>query len=178
MDVNNSKIGDETMQDLIAQDCAVFDKTLVPHRSLNARGVNIVIACIGVVGFCASLPFFILGAWPVAGFFGLDVFLLYIAFRANMRSARAYERIVMTYFNIIFKKVSAKGREQLWHFTPIWTGVKIDTHEEFGVQQVVLVQKNKEIEVASFLGAEEKAEFATSFKSALLEARRGPTYNY
>ncbi len=160
------------------QDQTVFDKKLVPHRSLNARGLTIILGCVGILSFCASLPFFFMGAWPVAGFFGLDVFLLYIAFRASSRSARAYEHIVLTYFDMSLRKVSAKGREQLLTFTPCWTRIKLDEHEEFGIQRISLVQKRKETEIASFLGAEEKAEFATAFKSALSEARRGPTYNY
>ncbi len=168
MNENNLKIHDET----------VLDAKLIPHRSLNARGLSIILSCVAIVSLCASLPFFLMGAWPVAGFFGLDVFLLYIAFRASSRSARAYEHIVLTHFDMSLRKVSAKGREQLWHFIPCWTRMKLDEHEEFGVQRILLVQKQKEIEVASFLGAEEKAEFANRLKSALSEARRGPTYNY
>ncbi len=168
MDDDNSKIANET----------VFDAMLVPHRSLNARGLSIILACVGVVSFCVSLPFFFMGAWPVAGFLGLDVFLLYIAFRASSRSARAYEHVVLTHFDMMVRKVSAKGREQLFHFIPVWTRIKLEEHDEFGVQRIVLVQKRKEVEIASFLGAEEKAQLATSFKSALLEAKRGPTYNY
>jgi uncharacterized membrane protein len=160
------------------QDQTVFDAKLVPHRSLNARGLSIILGCVGVFSFLVSLPFFFMGAWPVAGFLGLDVFLLYIAFRTSLNSAKAYEHVVLTHFDIILRKVSAKGREQFWHFTPCWTSVRLETHEEFGVQRVAIVQKNKEVEIASFLGAEEKAEFATAFKSALSEARRGPTYNY
>ena len=159
------------------QDETVFDAKLVPHRSLNAPQLMLILICVGVFSFCVSLPFFLMGAWPVAGFLGLDVFLLYIAFRASSRSARAYEHVVLTHFEMVLRKVSAKGREQLWHFTPCWTRIKLDEHEEFGVQRILLVQKRKEIEIASFLGADEKAEFAKSFKSALSEARRGPTYN-
>jgi uncharacterized membrane protein len=165
---SNPKIIDQT----------VFDAKLVPYRSLSARGLSIILACVGVFSFLVSLPFFFMGAWPVAGFLGLDVFLLYIAFRASSRSARAYEHVVLTHFDMVLRKVSAKGREQTWHFTPVWTRIKLEEHEEFGVQRVLLVQKRREVEIASFLGAEEKAQFATSFKSALLEARRGPTYNY
>ncbi len=174
MNESTLKIQDET----VFQDETVLNVTLVPHRSLTTRNLSIIVACVGVVSFCASLPFFFMGAWPVAGFFGLDVFLLYIAFRASSRSARAYEHVVITYFDMMLRKVTAKGREQIWHFTPCWTRVKLDEHEEFGVQSILVMQGKKQVEIARFLGAEEKAEFAKSFKSALLEARRGPTYHY
>ena len=40
--------------------------------------------------------FLLIGAWPVFGFLGLDVLLIYIAFRANFRAARAYEEVTVT----------------------------------------------------------------------------------
>ena len=36
------------------------------------------------------------GAWPVIGFFGLDVALIYLAFKLNYRSGRLYETIELT----------------------------------------------------------------------------------
>ena len=40
---------------------------------------------IGAVSFVAGVVFLLMGAWPVFGFFGLDVLLLYWAFRLNYR---------------------------------------------------------------------------------------------
>ena len=37
--------------------------------------------CIGAVSFVCGLLFLVLGAWPVFGFFGLDVLLIYWAFQ-------------------------------------------------------------------------------------------------
>ena len=34
-----------------------------------------------------------MGAWPVVGFFGLDILLIQFAFRLNYRAARAAEEI-------------------------------------------------------------------------------------
>ena len=42
------------------------------------------------------MPFLLLGAWPVFGFFGLDVLLLYLAFRANYRAAGPTRRSTVT----------------------------------------------------------------------------------
>ncbi len=174
---DNPKSAEVPLPDETMRDETIFDATLVPHRSLGPRGISIVIGAVAFVSFCTSLPFFLMGAWPVAGFFGLDVILLYLAFRASARSARAYEHILVTHVDLMLRKVSEKGREQLFHFNPNWSRVETETHEEFGVQRVAVVQGRKQVEVASFLGSEEKEVFAKAFKSALGEARRGRNYN-
>ena len=51
----------------------IFRALLVPHRSLGRKGFLIVMAAIGGSSFLTGLFFLSLGAWPVFGFFGLDV---------------------------------------------------------------------------------------------------------
>ena len=46
--------------------------------------------------FAAGLAFWLMGAWPVVGFFGLDILLVQFAFRLNYRAARAAEEISLT----------------------------------------------------------------------------------
>ena len=74
----------------------LFSAIITPHRSLSAAGFMVVMALVGVVSFAGGLFFFILGAWPVVGFLGLDVLLIYWAFRANYRSAAAFEQVTVT----------------------------------------------------------------------------------
>ena len=45
-------------------------------------------AVLFLVSLGAGILFVSLGAWPVCGFFGLDVALVYLAFRLSYRSAR------------------------------------------------------------------------------------------
>jgi uncharacterized membrane protein len=37
------------------------------------------------------LGFYKIGAWPVVGFLGLDVLIVYLAFRASYAQAQAFE---------------------------------------------------------------------------------------
>ena len=74
-----------------ADEPALFCALITPHRSLGGAGFLVLMAAIGGVSFAAGIVFLILGAWPVVGFFGLDVVLIYWAFRINYRAARAYE---------------------------------------------------------------------------------------
>ena len=45
-------------------------------------------AAVSAICFTAGLASLSVGAWPVFGFFGLDVALLYLAFHLNYRAGR------------------------------------------------------------------------------------------
>lgn len=155
----------------------IFATRLVPHRSLTRRNFHILIMIFAASSFFSTLPFVILGAWPVAGFMGLDVALFYLAFRANFRAARAYEDVNVTALELQIAKVSAKGEKAEWRFHPSWVRLQKDEHEEFGVQRLALVSRGQSIEIAQFLGPGEKARFAAHLSAALAEARRGPRFS-
>src|SRR5688572_3138159 len=87
----------------------VFDATITPYRSLGQDGFRIVMTLICMTSVAASIPFMVLGAWPVAGFFGLDLIALFIAFKANFNAARAFERIIVTPLEVLLRKVSHHG---------------------------------------------------------------------
>lgn len=127
--------------------------------------------------FVTTVPFVLLGAWPVAGFMGLDVALFYLAFRANFRAARAYEEIAVSYFELLVAKVSAKGERTEFRFNPAFVRLDRDEDEEFGTQRLALVSRGESLEIASFLGPAEKADLAEALTRALLEAQRGPRYS-
>ena len=150
---------------------------LTPHRSLTARNVRLVMVLFSLVGLVSSIPFVLMGAWPVAGFMGLDVLLLYLAFQANFRAARAYEHVVVTPLELLLAKVSARGLRREFRFHPAWVRLNKEEHEEFGIQRLSLRSRGASVEVAGFLGPDAKATFAAGLTQALREARRGPRYS-
>ena len=87
----------------------IFAATITPHRSLGSTGFLILMLGIGGVSFVSGMVFLLLGAWPVFGFLGLDVLLIYWAFRANFRAARAYEEVTVTASELTVRKVSQQG---------------------------------------------------------------------
>jgi|SRR5579864_1051524 len=155
----------------------LFSALLTPHRSLNRSGFLIVMSFLSVVSFAAGVAFLLMGAWPVFGFFGLDVLAVYWAFKINFRRAKAYEEILVTPNELRLRRVSHRGHVMEWTFNPIWVQLDQEIHEEFGVERLYLVSKGRRVAVASFLGAAEKASFAKALMAALATARRGPTYN-
>jgi uncharacterized membrane protein len=153
----------------------IFSAVLTPHRSLGPTGFLIFMLVLGGISFVAGMLFLIAGAWPVFGFFGLDVLLVYWAFRVNYRSARAYEQVTVTPSELTVRKVSYHGAVREWTLNPVWVRLKRDEHAEFGVQRLFLVSGGRHLPIASFLGAREKESFASALAAALGEARRGPT---
>src|SRR5262245_1874511 len=75
---------------------AIFSAVITPHRSLGRRGFLILMLVLGGVSFTTGMVFLIAGAWPIFGFCGLDVLLVYWAFRVNFRRAAAYEQVTVT----------------------------------------------------------------------------------
>ena len=153
----------------------LFTALLTPHRSLNRTGFIVVMVFLSVVSFATGIAFLLMGAWPVFGFLGLDVLLIYIAFRANFRAARAYEEVTVTASELTVRKVSQHGKVREWTLNPLWVRLDRIVHEEFGVERLFLVSRGRRLSIAGFLSPHEKASFAQALSAALGEAKRGPT---
>lgn len=154
----------------------IFTTRLTPHRSMSPRLVWIIILGFCVVQIVLCLPFLIIGAWPVAGFMGLDVLALYIAFRVSFRRALAYETVDVTPLELVFAKVGAHGQRREWRFNPSWVRLEKREHEEFGTERVALVSRGESVEIGSFLGPKQKAKLARDLGVALATARMGARF--
>ena len=155
----------------------LFSALLTPHRSLSRSGFLVLMGFIGVVSFAAGVVFLLMGAWPVFGFFGLDVLAIYWAFRINFRDAKASEEIRITPFELRVRRVSHRGHVVEFVLNPLWVQLDQKAHAEFGIEKLYLLSKGRRVSIASFLGPDEKASFAKALSAALQAARRGPTYN-
>src|ERR1041384_1072390 len=87
----------------------LFSALLTPHRSLNRTGFLLLMGFITVVSFISGIVFLSMGAWPVFGFFGLDVLAIYWAFRVNFHRATAYEEIAVTPSSLHVRRVTHLG---------------------------------------------------------------------
>jgi len=154
---------------------ALLAARLTPHRSLSRAGFVLVMAVLGTVSFAAGTVFLLIGAWPVFGFFGLDVLLVYWAFRANYRAAAAYEEVVVTPSELRVRKVSHRGQVAEWVLNPLWARLDYEIDEEFGLQRLYLVSRGRKLPIAAFLPPQEKESFAAALAAAIAEAKRGPT---
>ena len=154
---------------------ALFSAVVTPHRSLSRTGFLIVMAAVGGISFVAGTAFLLLGAWPVFGFFGLDVLLVYWAFRVNYRAAAAFEEVTVTACELRARQVSHRGKASEWSFNPLWVRLEREGDEEFGLQRLFLVSRGRRLPIAGLLGPKEKESFAGALGAAIGEAKRGPT---
>jgi uncharacterized membrane protein len=161
--------------DAFPREPALFAARLTPHRSLSRTGFALVMTVLGAISFAAGMVFLLIGAWPVFGFFGLDVLLVYWAFRANYRAAAAYEEVVVTPSELRVRKVSHRGQVSEWALNPLWARLEYEIDEEFGMQRLYLVSRGRKLPIASFLPPQERESFAAALAAAIGEAKRGPT---
>lgn len=141
---------------------------LRPHRSLGPRGFLILMGVYGGVSFLAGLYFLTLGAWPVFGFFGLDVLLVYVAFRINYSTARETEMIEVDAAELTVTARNSQGSEVRRSFNPYW--LQIDLVElAGGVSQLRLVSKGRGIVVGQFLSDPERRELAVALRAVLAQ---------
>jgi uncharacterized membrane protein len=155
----------------------LFSALLTPHRSLNRTGFLVLMGFLSVVSFATGIAFLLMGAWPVLGFLGLDVLVIYWAFRVNFRRAAATEEITVTPSELRVRRVSHRGHVVEWVLNPLWVQLDQKVHAEFGIERLYLVSRGRRVSIGNFLGADEKASFAKALLAALQTAKRGITYN-
>lgn len=153
---------------------ALFDAVLTPYRSLGAKGFAALIGLFAAVSLAVGLIFHSIGAWPVLGFLGLDVVLLTGAFLANYRSARAFERVILSRDLLLVRKVRADGRASEARFNPYWTRLTVERDDDFGVTGISLASQGRSLALGTFLNPADKESFAAAFARALAAARSTP----
>lgn len=152
-----------------------LDTILAPHCSLPPAGFIAFMAILAGFSFAAGIVFVWHGAWPVMGFFGLDVGLVYLAFRLNYRSARRRERVRLVEDALTVERIGVRGDRRQWSFQPYWLRVTLEEEDE-DTNRLFISSHGRYLALATFLGAGERREFAGVLKDALARwrARLGP----
>lgn len=150
-----------------------FRALLTPHRSLGRTGFFLLMGAASFAWLGAGAIFLWHGAWPVFGFFGLDVILLYVAFRLNYRAARAREEVSVSRTSLDIRKVAPSGRTEQHRFNPFWARFSVSRHQEIGITRMAVEGEGRSVAIGSFLNPPDRDTFAAAFSSALAKARAG-----
>ncbi len=150
----------------------IFRALLTPYRSLGQRGFFWLMAGLTVLWLGLGAIFLAKGAWPVFGFFGLDVLALFIAFRLSYRSGRAREQVTLSRTMLEILKTAPSGQSRRHLFNPFWTKFNVCRHDEIGITQMVVTGRGEKVPVGSFLNPDDRASFAVAFARALATAKR------
>src|SRR6266851_9596695 len=143
-----------------------FERVLLPHRSLPPRGFHALMLLLGLVSLAVSIGFAAIGAWPICGFFGLDVAALYLAFRLSYRSARRREVLRLAGDDFTVERVSIYGERATWRFQPFWLRIVLEERAD-GSNHLVVASHGRSLVIGDFLGAPMRRELADSLRTAL-----------
>ena len=109
---------------------------------------------------------YLAGAWPVFGFLGLDVLLVYLALRASYRSARVSERLELNERELVVERVGAKGSVSRWAFQPNW--LRVELSERNGrAPTLILRSHGRSFPLGGFLHPDQRRAVARDLSAAL-----------
>ncbi len=148
---------------------ALFDAILYPNRSLPNAGFLAVMAIVIGANILFGIYFFSIGAWPVIGFCGLDVFLVWLAFRLSYRQGRLRERVIIREGDMRVSRVLPSGHETRWRLQPHWARVVIERPDDHEAR-VRVVSKGRTLVLGAFLSPEERVTFGRSLAAAVARA--------
>jgi len=143
-----------------------FERVLSPHRSLPPRGFHLLMLILGLVSLAVGIGFVSIGAWPVIGFFGLDVALVYAAFRLNYRSARRSETIRLAGDAFTVERVGVRGERRMWRFQPFWLRVILEERSDES-NRLRVASHGRSLVIGDIVNPAARRELAASIRDAL-----------
>ena len=156
----------------VTQPGVEFSAALRPHRSLSPHGFALLMTAVGGVFFLFGIFFIALGAWPVFGFLGLDVLIVYLAFRRSFADAEVREIVEVTGHEVVLYNARPTKPVTECRFPRPWVRVHLDEdHERELIGSLALVYAGRRTEFASFLAPEERKSLAAALKAAVARPR-------
>jgi uncharacterized membrane protein len=143
-----------------------FERVLLPHRSLPAHGFRVLMLILGLISLAVGIGFVSIGAWPVTGFFGIDVVLVYFAFRLSYRSARRSETIRLAGDVFTVERVSVRGKRRVWQFQPFWLRVILEERSDER-NRLLVASHGRSLVIGDVLPPAARRELAASIREAL-----------
>ena len=147
-----------------------LDAVLEPPRSLTPRGFNRVMLGLGAFSCLTSLAFLAAGAWPVVGFLGIEILLLWLVFRFSFCSQRARTYVRVTADAVDVRKVDGWGRERRASLASHFARVEFDRAAD-GPNALRVAASQRAYVVGEFLTPRERAAFARRLAKAISDAR-------
>lgn len=143
-----------------------LDLVLTPHTSLSPTGFWVVMGILIALNFVAGTMFLLLGAWPVLGFMGADIALVYWAFKVSYARGRAQERVRLDAEALTVERRDAAGRSQVFTFRPPqWLQVRLEGDSDSS--RLILTSHGRSLTLGAFLGPDERAAAGEAIAQAL-----------
>ena len=153
----------------MTRDPLLFDAILRPHRSLSPAGFWALMIFVSLVSFGTGAAYALSGAWPVLGFYGLDVLAIWAAFKWSYRSGRLFETVRLTPASLEVRRVHPSGRWEHWRFQPYWVRLSVESGDD---PRINLAERSVSVDLGAFMSAHERLDFARALQCALTIARQ------
>jgi len=142
-----------------------LDIKIYPSQSLSKTGFRVLMLLFILPAFLIGMYFSFRGAWPVAGFLGLELVLIYLAFKISFISSRASEHITLD--EKIFKICYHERNKvvKTINLEPTWLKVQLNNNLIPG--RLALTSHGKQNIIGKYLSTEERTIVAEKIKSSL-----------
>jgi uncharacterized membrane protein len=141
-----------------------WEAVLRPHRSLSPKGFLVLMLVLATVS---------MGAWPVGGFFALDLGLVYIAFRLNYRGARISEILRLQGDDLVVERVGLRGERRHWRMQAFWLRVEL-LEANNGSNRLLVTTHGRSLPIGGFLTSEQRRALARELGAALVRWKAAP----
>jgi len=148
---------------------------LWPHRSLSQKGFRILMLVLAFFMFVIGLIFFLMGAWPVIGFLGLEILVVWAAFRLNYRAARQREKITADPSVFRIERTCPDGRTAVEEMPSPWLRAELEPPAPARAgraQRLVVKSHGRKTEIGPFLHTVEKQELLPELHAMLNKVQR------
>ncbi len=148
----------------------LFHARLKPHCSLSPSGFRVLMTVVTLAFSGIASAFYVIGAWPVVGFCGLEVLLIWWCFKLNFRHLERYETILVTPDALELRRVDPKGNVERIVLQPYWLQVRLE-EEPSGANRLLLRSHGRDVAVGGFLSPEERIDLKQALDAALRQQR-------
>jgi uncharacterized membrane protein len=150
-----------------------FATSLSPHRSLSPEGFTWLLSGAVIANLLIGVPMLFVGAWPVVGFMGLDVVLLWWLFKRSYLDARRSETLLLTDRELIVDRRSPDGEREEHRLDAYWLRIELAPEAE----RLVVISRGNRAVIGRFLSPGERQHVAEQLKAALA-SMRAPQYQH
>jgi len=148
-----------------------FEAELRPNCSGSLKGSHIFIGFLLVAFIPTGVIFVFIGAWPVFGFMGAELLLLYGALRLSQRRCATVERILLSPSALIVERTNHWGRQKTWSFPPQWLRVEVLNADQRD-NHLNLRSHGRSLTIGQFLSPDERLEVASTLERELVQFQR------
>ncbi len=154
----------DCLEDDTSSNKLFFDHILRPNHSCSPEMTADIMRWVMIASLSIGAMFFLSGAWPVVGFLGLDVLLLYLGFKVYETSAKRYEHLRLDQHRLQIETGNAKGMRSTIEIEPAFLQIVLSNDV---AQRLTVGSHGRHVEIGRWISPGEKQDVAVKLQRAL-----------